>query len=1180
MIKKSTILKKSIKKIVPAFLIVTSMGINYLFSQEKLQVRTTTNYELPIANCNNSNEKLNCYMMMNPAVVGETEEAIERLIVGETRPAVSAVQSYPLENEINKQVIEVQGINDFTPSINSVNNTTTIYNKVSQAANLEAEELKASPSIHQESNPKASYQSNSSIGSYMARAAKALTSYLTYSSFSNGTELSSWTPNISMQPLLTAVSSSSVLGVGALCSVLPHVQAGNEAYATYETTNGYVTPYSIAAVPDGSYIISGSVELYPSYYSLLGKINANGEKEWFSEQSYGSDQVYATAIMNNELYSGGIDGVYAYNNGGYIARNNLTNGEFLSAWQFTAPVSPYSIIINSILPTSQNTLIAFGYISSGSGSGKIYGMEFDPYSGTVLSGAAISSIATNCSTLSFNPGAVTAINDNSYIIGGVCGVGFSSTGSFLSKINLMGTNWSSDWSRIYPDSNNYILINSVAVRDNAVVFAGFIQDSTQNGFIASVDATTGTNYWMNTVGIETNYCVFNTVAFASSNTNQIMAAGACNSDAWYVLMDLNQGTLSKSAIISSDPNCGPYIQSAVANNDGTFTSVSGYCGAEVIGSTTLNKNIEIDSCFLPLGTSYSDNTGSIISETPSIDSTSGSLSIAATSLTVTNITSHFSTPSNSIIQNYQSPTCQSSSSSQGNNSSFIVEGGAVGGAVIIGALICTRYRNLIGDYFKGRSQQVEKEPIVEISIDNINTSKQNNNDKFSDIESPLHPPELGESANLVETSKMKPAEGEMPSSAEYQEAAETFKRPQPVNQYNRSAQIYRTKNWNEGTRLFNQPQIAQEQQIQVENNIILQKEDKEIAQNTPSKSSTFNPLPPLETAKTIFSEIIPDQSNQSKNEDINTSSIAPQSSLSSVPLTSIEENKNIGRANEYRKKSVPEVSMDNINISKQNDSNRFFDADLPLNLPLSSGRVNSVELGKVERVGNKIALPEKIFQRPVNQYSGAIQIDAARDKNESISLLNHAQIIQGQPTQTEVNTIIKKEEKRKVIQNTSTKFSRYNSLSLPEIPKITSSEVISNQSDQSNQSNQSHNEDISTSSITSQSFLPSASLTSIVENRDISTSNESFISLQSFREAHLNNPKAERLIIENGKIISTANNPNIPSYKEQNRKILVELKNLINEELNHDKINSISTRMRNGDCLSAKELTHILQNLR
>src|SRR5476649_2579276 len=46
----------------------------------------TANNELPTSNCNNQGDDLDCHLMMNPAMVGETEEAIEKFIIGETEP--------------------------------------------------------------------------------------------------------------------------------------------------------------------------------------------------------------------------------------------------------------------------------------------------------------------------------------------------------------------------------------------------------------------------------------------------------------------------------------------------------------------------------------------------------------------------------------------------------------------------------------------------------------------------------------------------------------------------------------------------------------------------------------------------------------------------------------------------------------------------------------------------------------------------------------------------------------------------------------------------------------------------------------------------------------------------------------------------------------------------------------
>ncbi|HLB32955.1 MAG TPA: PT domain-containing protein, partial [Chthoniobacterales bacterium] len=575
----------------------------------------------------------------------------------------------------------------------------------------------------------------------------------------------------------------------------PTLAPRDHAFVTYRgLSTDFIEPHSMTANTDGSYIMGGSVS-NPSnnFNSLLGKLDANGQKKWFYEQSIPNSQIdiHSTAIMNNELFSGGSSNA----NGvpyGYISRHNLTSGILLSAWNTGLP----SIL--SILPTSRNTLIAL------TASSPFVPFEFDPYNGIVLSEASLSGCSYN---------GIAAIDDHSYIIGGGDG-GNPSTKACLSKISLTGTTWSSAWTRFYSvPSVHEMYINSVALRNNTAIFSSYVNGTT--GFIGSVDATTGATHWLTSIG-GTSSSNLNTVIFANNNldnTNQIMATGyICSPDCggWYVLMNLNNGTLSKSVKLIGANNIIP----VVANDDGTFTSLGNDPAGRLL-FVTLNKNLEIDPSIskqnkeedsssekkvdvsnpmgyiLPPGMSFSDNSKNIVLGAQNITSTASSFAFSARSPSlVTDITSQFSVVNDSmteVVQSTAQPTFQPTSASGGSskssssNSTYVIAGGAAGGIAITSAIICALRKKFVRDYLKkyvpcsmiceGDIEQQSGKQIqsaVKVSIQNQNasnsmnasgqasqvssdSSEQDNSDVSGDIELGLsgknHLPDLKASQN-------------------------------------------------------------------------------------------------------------------------------------------------------------------------------------------------------------------------------------------------------------------------------------------------------------------------------------------------------------------------------------------------------------------------------------------------
>ncbi|HLB33366.1 MAG TPA: hypothetical protein VJK54_03940, partial [Chthoniobacterales bacterium] len=64
--------------------------------QVERQIEPTANCQPPTANCDNA---LHCHLMMNPAMVEESEEAIEKFILGETKSALPITRSNYTENQ-------------------------------------------------------------------------------------------------------------------------------------------------------------------------------------------------------------------------------------------------------------------------------------------------------------------------------------------------------------------------------------------------------------------------------------------------------------------------------------------------------------------------------------------------------------------------------------------------------------------------------------------------------------------------------------------------------------------------------------------------------------------------------------------------------------------------------------------------------------------------------------------------------------------------------------------------------------------------------------------------------------------------------------------------------------------------------------------------------------------------
>src|SRR3990167_10290355 len=117
------------KKLIPSILLVASASTSLLLAQSEKQVagyrlqctgirqttlpsenqirqeaETTTNYELPTTNCDNSSQDLSCHLMMDPLIIGKGAEALgeelgivgKQAVSGKISAVVTSVVSSPV----------------------------------------------------------------------------------------------------------------------------------------------------------------------------------------------------------------------------------------------------------------------------------------------------------------------------------------------------------------------------------------------------------------------------------------------------------------------------------------------------------------------------------------------------------------------------------------------------------------------------------------------------------------------------------------------------------------------------------------------------------------------------------------------------------------------------------------------------------------------------------------------------------------------------------------------------------------------------------------------------------------------------------------------------------------------------------------------------------------------------
>src|SRR3990167_747418 len=494
----------------------------------------------PTANCNNA---LPCYQMMNPAMVEESEEAIEKFIIGKARPALPVTESNCSENEEREQVAAIQELaaSTVSQSLRSYRGTSSFANPSQQRTiassipvsrfNRQEEEFSSLADVNPAeetfsfSNNSAEAEQpsreNSSIFSkltgYCARAVELARTTadslylcppeaandcaasklddsqqlelkdeateeieLPSQELKNSTKISTATDHLhrSQSSYFTPAAKAAV-AYFACSSMVPQAFAAREsAFAAYSgLSTDSINPISINANADGSYNMGGY--LYTSIPTagspingLLGKLRANGQKEWFNEQASslpGQGIISAsTVVMDGALYSGG----QVYSNGWYpyISKSSPAAGTPLSAWA----LFDHAGYITNIFPTASNALTCFGFNGF-----QNFVLEFDPDQGVVTSASTITSPGDGPITE-----AIT-MSDQSYLIGGYNLL--SPNQGWLSKISSNGADWTEHWTQVYSNSVSAFIM-SIAEKNNTVIFSGAVNN---DGFIGSVNGITG-----------------------------------------------------------------------------------------------------------------------------------------------------------------------------------------------------------------------------------------------------------------------------------------------------------------------------------------------------------------------------------------------------------------------------------------------------------------------------------------------------------------------------------------------------------------------------------------------------------------------------------------------------------------------------------------------------------------
>jgi hypothetical protein len=248
--------------------------------------------------------------------------------------------------------------------------------------------------------------------------------------------------------------------------------------------------------------------------------------------------------------------------------------------------------------------------------------------------------------------AAAIVNDKTFLIGGKT----SDTPSkgWLSRIRYNGTAWSSVWMRLYSSAAG-ATVNTIAVQNNTAAFAGVFSS---HGLIAYLSGATGVINWITSVG-DLRYNFLYGIAF--NKVGSLMAVGyndgapLPSTSAWYVTMNVNNGTLRRSVVL--DGTNAEYADCVIGNEDGTFTTLgrtSSYAYAnQHLVFMTFNSNGELDPTVLPGSISYTDNTHCINVGAQTDSSTASTLNFYRTTVVLSKITTALYIPADLITADWQ-----------------------------------------------------------------------------------------------------------------------------------------------------------------------------------------------------------------------------------------------------------------------------------------------------------------------------------------------------------------------------------------------------------------------------------------------------------------------------------------------------------------------------------------------
>jgi sugar lactone lactonase YvrE len=170
------------------------------------------------------------------------------------------------------------------------------------------------------------------------------------------------------------------------------VPSRKSVFSLYNGANSYsIQSLIINPLDSSSYFLGGYADISGGTNSLLGKFLANGNKDWFYEQtvlsSYAKPNIQTiTTLDDTFLYAGGTifpPTTFPGYNGNfvpYISKNSLVDGTLLSAWTMSSSVNG---VVAKFIPTTNHSLLFFGY----TGAATIG--EFRPNVGVIVSAASI-----------------------------------------------------------------------------------------------------------------------------------------------------------------------------------------------------------------------------------------------------------------------------------------------------------------------------------------------------------------------------------------------------------------------------------------------------------------------------------------------------------------------------------------------------------------------------------------------------------------------------------------------------------------------------------------------------------------------------------------------------------------------------------------------------------------------